>query len=55
MNATAPRTLSEFREYLEDAFDTLKSDHASDFFDQMQIADEVEEASVLACRFVRAT
>ena len=29
----------------------LRSDHASDFFDQMQIADQVEEASVLACRF----
>ena len=51
MNTKTPRTIREYREYLQDAFDTLKSDHASDFFDQMQIADQVEEASVLACRF----
>jgi excisionase family DNA binding protein len=51
MKPRTPRTLREYREYLQDAFDTLKSDHASDFFDQMQIADQVEEASVLACRF----
>ena len=51
MNARTPRTLSEFRNYLQDAFDTVKDDHASDFFDPMEIADQVEEASVLACRF----
>lgn len=51
MKTKTPRTLSDYREYLESAFDILESDHASDFFDQMQIANQVEEASTLACRF----
>jgi predicted DNA-binding transcriptional regulator AlpA len=54
MTKSEPRTHRQFRDWLEDTFDDLDPlcQYADpDDFDQMEIAQQVEQASRLACRF----
>jgi excisionase family DNA binding protein len=46
-----PRTRQEFTRYLRDGFGQLQAIHEADFFEQVEIADLVEEVSVMAARF----
>lgn len=46
-----PRNRQEFIRYLRDAFDTVEDAHTSDHFEEMSLADLIEEISVMACRF----
>ena len=54
MSKSEPRTPRQFRDWLEDTFDDLEPlcQYADpDDFDQMEVAQQVEQASRLACRF----
>lgn len=51
MSMKPPRTKQEFTRYLRAAFDRLQAIHEADSFEQMDIAQLVEEVSVTACRF----
>jgi excisionase family DNA binding protein len=49
-----PRTIPEFRRWLTEAFDTINllcKYGEPDFFDTLDVADTVDQAARLACRF----
>jgi excisionase family DNA binding protein len=50
-NMKPPRTRQEFTRYLRDTFDQLQAIHEADSFEQVEIADLVEDVSVMAARF----
>jgi hypothetical protein len=50
MKLKSPRTKQEFVRYLRDVFVKLEHVHTSDYFEEMSLADLIEEVSVLACR-----
>ena len=50
-NVKTPRTKQEFARYLREAFDQLQAIHEANSFEEMEIADLVEEVSVTAARF----
>jgi hypothetical protein len=51
MNLKSPKTKQEFARYLRDVFVKLEHAHTSDYFEEMNLADLIEDVSVTACRF----
>lgn len=51
MKMKPPKNRQDFTRFLRDAFDNVKDAHTSDHFEEMSIADLIEEISVMACRF----
>ena len=48
---TETKNRQEFTRYLRDVFDKLEDTHTSDHFEEMDLADLIEQVSITACRF----
>ena len=51
MKTKPPKTKRDFVRYLRDVFDDLQDAHVSDLFEEISLADLIEEVSATACRF----
>ena len=51
MKPRFPKNKKDFVRYLRDVFDDLQTAHVSDLFEEMSLADLIEEVCVMACRF----